>query len=121
MKKLICALLFVVFLFALLLELTGSDPNKNWTFRGYVAYVTENIEPLPKVQLKCETSSFTDFLEWLYNLIAYPVELVLVALKNVCVLFYGLLPFELDFGNGYKPNFAPVDGPGIGGGGGGAR
>lgn len=120
MKKIMLSLLFVVCLFALMFELTGNDPNNNWSFRTYVSYVTDNIEPFPKAVLKIETASFYEFWDWFTSLISYPFECIFIALKNCCVLLYGLLPFEVpgledfDFGNFQG-------GDGFGGGGGGAR
>ena len=114
MKKVISVFLCLVFVFALFLELSGSDPDKKWSFRTYVEYVTENIEPFPKadMQLTWEDGDgiferVGGFFTFLGDLIAYPFEVVGCVVNNAFVILSGFLPFT--FGDFDKPVFDGIE------------
>ena len=100
MKKIVSFILVGVLLFALLFELNGTDPNKEFSFRDYVEYVTENIDPLPEAEWEFTLneadnadSSVVQFFKFVVRFTTYPLRLVLVVIRNGCVIFYGFLPF----------------------------
>jgi hypothetical protein len=138
MKKIVAVLLAVIVLFAFLLELSGSDDEKKWSFRSYCEYVTENIEPFPTAELtfsfddsKSEWNAFVEFLKYIGQLLVYPLRFIGVCLNNVFVIFDGFFPVK--WGNADLPGgsyigetgndgeFGAFGGGGFGGGGGGAR
>lgn len=90
MKKIGVALLFVSALFAILFAVFDVD-SSSFTISGYLRYISENIEPFPKLNLVIQ--SFED----LKNLLMYPVALVLCFLQNVSVILYGLFSVNLNY------------------------
>ena len=136
MKRLIVVFLTITFCLGLMLELTGGE---DWSWRGYVHSVQENIKPLPTADLKMELPSDGDFsfldnigsfFEWLGECIIYPFKFFGVLWHNVLVIIDGFLPFDLGFidvpgssigGSGGGDSFGDFGGGGFGGGGGGAR
>ena len=125
LKKILAVFLCFTCFFALMLELSGADPDKKWSWRSYVEYVTENIKPFPDVELTIsypEDASawqkFGDFLSWCGKLFIYPFAVLFTCIHNVFVFVYGLFPIKLsgDFGE-----FGSFPGGGFGGGGGGIR
>ena len=105
MKKVCIAFLFITCLFAILFELTGTDPEHTFTFRSYVKYVTENIEPFPTVDF--DGNALND----IWGIVTYIFPLIECVFHNIGVLLYGLFPIT----------FGSFAGGGFGGGGGGAR
>ena len=99
MKKVCIAFLFVTCLFAILFELTGTDLEHTFTFRAYIKYVTENIEPFPTVDF--DGNIFSDFLQ----IFTYLFRLIGCILHNIGVLLYGLFPVSWS-----NPSFNPVFG-----------
>lgn len=103
MKRLIAVFLTFSFLFALFLELGGADPDKKFSWYSYVDFVTENIEPFPQVSLTIEFNASTkgvdrlvSFFEYLWNLVSYPVEVVVCLVRNAGVIFIGLFPVVVE-------------------------
>ena len=119
-----------------MLELTdGGD----WSWRSYVEFVTENIEPLPQANIKFVLPNDSDisfgdiiknfgaFIDWLGDLFFYPIEFLAVCLRNIIVILDGFLPFDFTYSKGGIGEagggslFGSFGGGGFGGGGGGAR
>lgn len=99
MKKILGVFFLFTCIFALLLELTNADPDRNWSWRSYVEFVTENIEPFPKAELTLSFDGNTSgidrlvaFFEYLWGLISYPVEVVICLVRNIGVILMGFFP-----------------------------
>lgn len=119
LKKVCIALLFISCLFALLFELTGSDPNHEWSLRSYLSYVTTNIKPFPTVSFDGDVFADTK------QILTYVFHLIDCVLGNIRVFLVGFFPVSWNDipvgesgGGGVFGNFG---GGGFGGGGGGAR
>jgi hypothetical protein len=89
MKKVCIALLFVTCLFAIMFELTGTDPYNIFTFRAYFKYVTENIKPFPTIDFSGEWwSDLEQIFTYIFRLLGCVVD-------NLSVLLYGLFPVSV--------------------------
>ncbi len=118
MKKICITFLFITCLFAIMFELTGSDPDNAFTFRGYFRYVTENIKPFPTVNFD------GDVLSDLSQIFTYVFRLGDCLIGNIGVLLYGLFPvtwLNIPGQSGGGGQFGDFGGGGFGGGGGGGR
>lgn len=119
LKKVCIALLFISCLFALLFELTGSDPNNEWSLRAYFEYVTKNIKPFPTVSFD------GDIFEDIKQIATYAFRLIDCVLSNIRVFLVGFFPVNwnnIPVGeSGGGGIFGDFGGGGFGGGGGGAR
>ncbi len=118
MKKVCIALLFITCLFAILFELTGTDPDNAFTFRAYFAYVTENIKPFPTVDFDGNT------LSDIWGIVTYIFPLIECVVHNVGVLLYGFFPVTWSGAPGQSGGggqYGDFGGGGFGGGGGGGR
>ena len=99
MKKVCIALLFVTCLFAIMFELTGTDPNNTFTFRAYFKYVTENIKPFPVVDFNGDI--FSDISQ----IFTYVFRLADCLVGNLAVLLNGFFPIRWsDIPSGIGPN-----------------
>ena len=90
---------FFVFscLFALLLTLSGADPNNEFSWRSYVAFVTENIQPIPRYSVELSFNgnileNVGTFFVFVWQLLKYPVEVVICIVNNVGVILFGMFP-----------------------------
>lgn len=102
MKKIVAVLLAVIVLFAFLLELSGSDEEKKWSFRSYCEYVTDNIEPFPEFDLTIEWDDGDDlfnrigkFFDFLWSVISFPFSFAYVAIRNVGIILSGFFPVSM--------------------------
>ena len=133
MKKLIAVFLTFTCFFALMLNLSGADPEKKWSWRNYVEYVTNNIEPFPTMDIEIilptdDENIFSETLSvltWGCNLLVFPLRVSLTLVHNIFVIIDGFLPFRLYDGSigesGGGNDFGDFGGGGFGGGGGGIR
>lgn len=103
MKKYIAIILAFIGFFALMLEFTKTDPNYEFSFRGYIENVTENIEPFPTANLKLKWEDgdgvferIGGFFVFLGELISFPLKLVGCFIKNALVLFGSFFPITWD-------------------------
>lgn len=102
MKKIVAVLLAVIVLFAFLLELGGKDKKKEWSFRSYCEYVTENVVPLPEISLNIEWDDgdgifnrIGKFFDFIWSLVSFPFTYAFVLIKNVGVLLSGFFPISM--------------------------
>ena len=86
MKKICIAFLFITCLFAILFELSGSDPDNAFSFRSYFQYVTENIVPFPTVDFS------GNLLADIWQVVSYLFCIIDCVIRNVIVLLQGFFP-----------------------------
>lgn len=133
LKKIVSLCLAFICFFAFMLNLSGNDPDNEWSFQSYCEYVKENLEPFPILTVSFsydESASgwdiFKSFISWLGGLLAYPFELLPVLLHNINVIADGFFPLNWRGGGypgqtGSSGENGSFGGGGFGGGAGGAR
>ena len=137
MKKIVGVLMVVICTFALLLNLSKVDEDKEWSFRHYVNYVTRNFDPFPTVELTFTYDNTLsgwemagEFISYIGQLISYPFKVIGVVCHNAMVIFDGFFAVamgDITLPGGYIGESGGGDssgdfgGGGFGGGGGGIR